>query len=135
VTPLHIVVTGSRDWSNHATIANAINDAHVSSFGPVVRLAHGGASGADTIAAKAAWAAAESPEVVEYPYIRELGRAGGPARNRQMLAAEIRIAEEAGARLEVLAFHPYLPASRGTRDCFWVARFVHDLPVYLYELD
>lgn len=72
-----------------------------------MRLANGKARGLDSIAREIAleigW------EVEDYPYIGALGRAGGPARNQQMLDCE------PDADL-VLAFHDRLEESRGTKD-------------------
>lgn len=50
------------------------------------RLVHGDARGFDR--ACAAWAKGKIPEIKPYPYIGKLGRAGGNARNTQMLREE-----------------------------------------------
>jgi hypothetical protein len=99
-----ILVTGSRAWSDRAQVEWALGVA----FGlwrPIV-VVHGACpTGADRFAAE--WAQRAGVEVEAWPADWDRhGRAAGPIRNAQMVAA--------GARY-CLAF--VLPGSCGTEDC------------------
>ena len=118
-----ILVTGSRDWTDRATILNAISDAYRDLGCPnEVVLVQGEChlGGADEIAADIcrAW----GWPVEGHP--AEMGPAGrvlGPKRNAEMVAM--------GADI-CLAFP--LPSSRGTKNCMRLAREA-GIPVRVYE--
>ena len=114
MTPLRVLVTGSRNWTDepHRTIANDIGRICEAAerAGREVVLVHGGARGADTIAE---WCALhEGATIEEHPadWAKYEKRAGTP-RNAAMVAL--------GADL-CLAYP--LPDSRGTWDCVRRAR-------------
>ncbi len=52
---------------------------------PIGLIVEGGATGADRIAAK--WAILHEVPFITYPYLKSLGRRGGPVRNRAMVHA------------------------------------------------
>jgi hypothetical protein len=97
---MRIIVTGGRDFDDGAAVFAALDRIHAQSA--ITEVVHGGAKGADTLAAE--WAAANSvAQEVYKPDWARYGRGAGPARNRDMAAA--------GADL-VVAF----PGGRGTAD-------------------
>ncbi len=102
-----ILVTGSRLWTDAAAIQDALAT-WIPAFGGVVTVVHGGARGADEIAARLAWTAF-GPDVRPESWAADWhrwGRSAGVRRNAEMVAA--------GADV-CLAFP--LGESRGTRDC------------------
>lgn len=109
---MRILVTGSRDWADRALIRSALLG-HVwitRALNPV--LVHGGARGADTLAAQEfaeLFGHRGTVEVHEADW-DQYGRLAGPFRNRDMVAL--------GADL-CLAFP--LGESRGTRNCMRLA--------------
>lgn len=128
-TRFRILITGSRNWSDPDTIAMAIQDymvqvkkdLGVESF----TLVHGGAPGADNMAA---WAAEElhkhgwDIDIEEYPADwGKLGNAAGPARNKQMV--------DSGADV-CLVFRRN--KSRGTTNCVEQAEKA-GIPRYFWE--
>ncbi|MEU4296421.1 DUF2493 domain-containing protein [Kitasatospora aureofaciens] len=122
VTPKsRILVTGSRAWSDRARVEWALGVAF-RAFRPIV-VVHGGCpTGADAMAA--VWAQRAGVEVEAWPADWDRhGRAAGPIRNAQMVAA--------GARF-CLAF--VLPGSRGTADCVRRAE-ASGIPVRRFEAD
>jgi len=99
-----ILVTGDRNWDDDDSIARRLNRA--ARFRRTV-IIEGGAKGAD--AAAAAWAKAKGAGHEQYKADwAKHGRAAGPIRNRTML--------EQGRPDRVLAFHPDLGSSKGTKD-------------------
>ena len=98
-----VLVTGSRDWSDHRAVFAALDTLHADHV--VTELLHGAARGADSLAA--AWAEAENVLARAFPADWSKGRSAGPARTRAML-------DWAGDAALVLAFP--LPTSRGTWD-------------------
>lgn len=106
------LVSGDRNWSNIDVIADEMiawpSDAIV---------VHGAAAGVDTIADLIAEQL--GMERRPYPYIRDLGKRGGPARNRQMVAEEHVQGDEVD---EIVAFHDDIIGSRGTLDMLFVGR-------------
>lgn len=101
---MRVIVCGGRDYSDYRVI-RLVMEALDPEYVTVV---HGGAQGADRIAADVA--ESEGMPVDEFPARwSEEGRAAGPLRNRRML--------EAGADL-VIAF----PGGRGTADMVSAAR-------------
>lgn len=79
-----ILITGSRDWEDHATIANAILAA-VEAGRPNV-IVHGGCpTGADRLASEIA-EACNLPVETHVADWRKYGRSAGPIRNRHMVS-------------------------------------------------
>ncbi len=105
---MRVLVCGGRDysdWDNFNDTMQKIN-ATFDSIGNISMIAHGGASGADTMAG--IWAKYNGIPTKEYKVTQDewlkLGRAAGPIRNAQML-------KEFGPDV-VVAF----PGGRGTGD-------------------
>jgi hypothetical protein len=104
---LNIVVTGGRDYRNRPYLFGML-DAHTHHFNPI-RVAHGGATGADALANE--WAESRGHEIVVYhAEWDKYGRRAGPIRNKKMLEAE--------QPDYVIAFQ----GGRGTSDCVSQAR-------------
>ena len=101
---LRILVTGARDWSDRKILEQTLDGLLDDSMTDVT-LVHGGAKGADTMAAE--WAAKHGIRTERYnPMWNMYGRAAGPIRNQQMV--------DLGADVCV-AF--MLIDSKGTLDC------------------
>jgi hypothetical protein len=113
-----VLVTGSRDLTDYDLVAGVLDDECVA-HGPITVI-HGGARGADHLAAT--WAAANRQRQESWPADWErYGRAAGPIRNRQMLFA---------AKPDVVHAFP-LARSRGTWDCVQAARML-GIPVAVH---
>jgi hypothetical protein len=97
---MRLLIAGSRDWQDETPIRQALERAR-----PTV-LIHGAARGADSIAARLAYAM--GIEVRAYPADWRIGRAAGVIRNQRML--------DEGRPDWVIAFADDLLVSRGTRD-------------------
>jgi len=98
--------------------------------GPVTALYEGEADGADICAR--AWAESRGIPVRPHPYKSELGRAGGPARNAEMLAAAIDEATTVGEPLAIVLF----PGGPGTADmAARAAKLRDDFPLIVRVLD
>ena len=96
-----VLVCGGRDFADRALVFRVL-DAMRAGKG-LDRLVHGGAAGADRLAAE--WALDRGVEQVAYqPDWKGLGRAAGPTRNQKMLVEE--------RPAVVVAF----PGGAGTRD-------------------
>jgi methylmalonyl-CoA mutase cobalamin-binding subunit len=107
LNPVKVLVCGDRRWTDAAAVERELKK-----FPPGTVVIHGGARGADTIAAQTA--ARLGFEVIAFPARWELyGRAAGPIRNSEMLAQDPDL---------VIAFHADLAASRGTKDVVSKAR-------------
>lgn len=77
-----VVVTGGRAYDDKATLERVLESAHADA--PITLLAHGGAKGADALAA--AWAHARGIPTQPFPADWDTyGKAAGPMRNTQML--------------------------------------------------
>lgn len=100
---MKILVTGGREYGDVSTIITALKDA--SAPGDIV--IQGGAPGADDIAYRVAKRNGLRGIQIDAEWTR-LGKKAGPIRNREMLDLQPDI---------VLAFHPDLANSRGTKDC------------------
>lgn len=105
-TPRTLLVTGDREWSDEKSVYEVLYEYHTQGF---ARIVNGKCRGLDLLARHIAVNVLGGWEPLDYPYIRELGRAGGPVRNQQML--------DQHPEIEVcLAFHNNLLESRGTAD-------------------
>jgi hypothetical protein len=118
-----LLVTGDRYWSDATAVTAVRRELLRFPAGTVV--IHGAAGGIDTVAdlvAKSLW----GPQSVEpYPADwRRYKRGAGMIRNREML--------ERGRPTRVLAFHPCIARSKGTKDMIEIARAA-GLPVDLFE--
>ncbi len=83
-----ILVCGGRDYADatkvNDTLDNIVANIHAMSSGQSVRLIHGAARGADSLAA--AWASARGIAATAYPAKWDIhGRSAGYVRNKQML--------------------------------------------------
>jgi hypothetical protein len=102
------LVTGDREWSNRPMTEQVLRSLWSLGYR---RLVHGGARGADSMAASVWRLLTGNPDsAVEYPANwKEYHRAAGPILNQQMLD------EEPTIEL-VVALHDRLEDSKGTRD-------------------
>lgn len=98
-----ILVTGSRDWVDRGIIKQALK---LYADHEVVVL-HGACRGADTIADRHAKALGYTVKRFKANWAK-YGKAAGPYRNQAMVNRRPDI---------VLAFHPDLAQSKGTKDC------------------
>jgi len=102
---MRVLVCGDRNWTNRASIYRELLELRKKHVGPITVIA-GGCRGADTLATSCAWQL--NMDVEEYPANwGTQGRAAGPIRNQLMLKTGIHL---------VLAFHPNLSESKGTKD-------------------
>lgn len=104
---MRIAVTGGRDYRDEEYVNDVLDALHKED--PIVSLAHGGAKGADALAAK--WG--HKNKVLVIPFVAEwllYGGRAGPMRNRLML--------EKSEPDVLVAF----PGGRGTADCVRQAR-------------
>lgn len=111
-----VIVTGGRKYADKSAVYDALDTAH--RLRPIGTLVHGGASGADELAAS--WAL--DNDVVPEPHKASwtiLGRSAGPIRNREMARA--------GADL-LIAF----PGGDGTSDMISAAKS-YGIPVLRVE--
>lgn len=101
-----LLVCGSRDWTDRDVIGRTLMDA-ITRLG-VTRLVHGGARGADTIAADYAYFRIAAANVIAFPgdWKRD-GRAAGPIRNARMLRE---------AKPDACIAFSNRPVTPGTRD-------------------
>ena len=111
-----ILVTGSRTWADATTIAAVLRRWRT----PDAVLVHGGARGADRIAARI-WRARGLPTEEHPADWPRHGRAAGPIRNQQMV--------QAGADV-CLAF--IQDHSRGATDCATAAEYA-GIPTHRYH--
>lgn len=82
-TGIRVAVCGGRAFADEARIAAALNAVR-GLYGEFACLIHGGATGADTLAAQ--WANRRGITVIHYPAKWEQhGRAAGPIRNQMMI--------------------------------------------------
>lgn len=99
-----VCVTGSRSWRNVTAVFWELDRVR-SLLGEVSAVWHGGAAGADLLAAE--WARYRRINSAEWPAEWSQGRAAGPRRNAAMVAA-------LPAGSVVVAFAANLAESRGT---------------------
>lgn len=108
---LRIIVTGGRDYNDRCMV-----EAVMRVYDPV-EVWHGGASGADQLAAQ--WAETWLERIEEFKADwKAHGRAAGPMRNQRMIDAAVQLRDKFGVRFIVAAF----PGGRGTADCVKRAR-------------
>jgi hypothetical protein len=106
-----VLICGDRHWNNPGAIDRELKKL-IKRHGPNMIVIEGGAPGADQEAKKVA--NDHSIHVAEVKALWETRHRGaGPQRNQAML--------ELGPDL-VLAFHPNLAHSKGTKDMVWRAR-------------
>ncbi len=103
-----VLVTGSRDWTDYGAIADAL----ILYEPRDLIVLHGGARGADSLAAR--WCKQHGVNQWVLPYFGDEGRRGGGIRN-QGLVNVARALHVVGYRCFAEAF--LLPQSIGTRDC------------------
>jgi hypothetical protein len=106
VKRFRVLITGSRHWwckDFASRVVKSLREKH----GKSLLIVHGAARGVDLSFSEACfeWDVEQESHPADWEF---LGRAAGPRRNGEMVAA--------GADL-ALAFHSNLPASKGTRDC------------------
>ena len=83
---LVVLITGGRDYCDRATLYGALDTLHATR-GPIERMVHGGAAGADSLAGE--WARDRGVECRVYrARWDEHGRSAGPRRNQRMLDEE-----------------------------------------------
>jgi hypothetical protein len=104
---LRVIVCGSRHAADYAMVARVLNLVLGARALREVTIVHGDQRGVDAFAKQ--WAKSKGIAQEPHPYKGELGKAGGPVRNREML--------DAGADF-VLAF----PGGSGTADIVRQAR-------------
>lgn len=105
-----VLVCGDRNWEDAAKIYQVL-DAYYARIGPDFMLITGGARGADDLARM--WAVDRKVDhVVMHAKWSEHGNSAGPIRNRRMAKLKPRL---------VLAFHPSIKDSKGTRDMVKIA--------------
>lgn len=102
VEPYLVVATGDRNWANRESVLKRFK-----LFPPSTVVIHGAYRGLDTIADEVAKSLGFKTD--PHPANWTLhGRAAGPIRNREMLDLKPKL---------VVAFHPSLETSSGTKDC------------------
>ena len=105
---MKILICGDRHWKDRKTIFDTLRP--YAQDNPTI--IHGGATGADTIAGKAA--RAYGLKIIQHrAKWDEHGRAAGPIRNKKMLAEHPDL---------VLAFHNDIDGSKGTLHMVSIAR-------------
>jgi hypothetical protein len=110
VSSYKVLVCGGREYSDREKIYHVL-DAYLARIGPDMLVINGGAPGADTIARE--WAVDRQVDhLTLYAKWQVFGKSAGPIRNRRMAKKKPRL---------VLAFHPNIDESRGTRDMIGVA--------------
>lgn len=126
-TPVRILVTGSRTWTDKATIASAISG-YLRSIGttiggafPFPIVVHGGARGADQLAERVARDWGWTPECHRADWDRH-GRSAGYRRNAAMV--------ELGASVCLAFIHRHSPGATHTADLAQRA----GIPTYRYRV-
>lgn len=96
-----VLVCGGRDYTDTGHVYDILDLAHAAN--PILKLIHGGASGADNCAAR--WAMSRNVQMERFEADwQRYGNAAGPIRNRKML--------DQGKPDLVIAF----PGGKGTRN-------------------
>lgn len=105
-----VLICGDRNWTNYEVIIKALSE--VQQAEGVELVIEGAANGADTLGKNAALQL--GIPVAEYPALwGKHGRSAGPIRNTQML--------KEGKPTLVLAFHPFIENSKGTKHMVEIA--------------
>lgn len=118
-----LLVTGSRTWPNQPAIVGAIMKQWVDWGRPPVTLVHGGAAGADLMAAEAI-ANTDVFKVEEHKALWDVyGKAAGPIRNAQMVSL--------GADAVLAFIHNN---SKGATGCLELAEKA-GIPITVYRID
>lgn len=109
------IVCGARDWDNVDYIYDTMSEMFLPKRDILI---HGGAPGADSIAEMVAFAIGMSErQVYRVPAEWEkYGRPAGPIRNGAMLKLLLELTQGNRNKCEVVAYHPFLDNSKGTRD-------------------
>lgn len=103
-----VLICGDRDWTDYYPIKREI-----AKLDPKMHvIMHGGARGADRIAGEIGLANGFKVKVFMADWEKH-GKGAGPIRNRRMLDENPDL---------VLAFHPHLEESKGTKDMVMIAR-------------
>lgn len=112
---------GARDWDDIDYIWKTFSELSDPKKDVLI---HGGAPGADCILEMCAFAMGYTSNRVIRVDAKweEQGRAAGPIRNSKMLSILLELTEGHPGRREVVAYHPFLDNSRGTRDMVDKAR-------------
>lgn len=113
-----MLICGDRHWTEMKLIYTLVE-----ALPPDTIVIHGAAEGADALAGKIA----ESFGLATFAFPAQwqrFGRRAGPIRNQRML--------DEGKPSLVVAFHNYLPGSKGTKDMVLKARLA-GIPVQLYN--
>jgi hypothetical protein len=107
--PSRVLICGGRDFNNEYLFQHVLNDFwHIDMGFTPFTIIHGGARGADNLAAR--WAYDNKMKVESYPADWNThGKAAGPIRNQQMLDTGIDV---------VIAF----PGGRGTQHMINIAK-------------
>lgn len=117
-----VLICGDRHWTNYNSILDVVRRLKAK-YGDVL-IIEGEAPGADTLAMKAAIQL--NLPVKGFPVDwKKYGNSAGPRRNQQMLDENPDISM-------VIAFHPDMQSSRGTRDMIARAK-VLGIKTYLFQ--
>ena len=103
ITQNRILVCGTREWSNFDKIKTILKNYTPDS----TLIIHGGCKGADSIAGYLANQLGFEVLIYKADWAK-YGKAAGPKRNQQML--------DEGKPTKVIAFHPDIENSKGTKD-------------------
>ncbi|HHX59799.1 MAG TPA: DUF2493 domain-containing protein [Epulopiscium sp.] len=118
---MKVLICGDRHWNNYSSILNIVQRLK-KAYGNI-KIVQGGCSGADIIAKKAAIEC--GLEYAEYPANwSKYGKRAGPLRNQQML-------DEENPDM-VIAFHPNINQSKGSRDMITRAKQV-GIQTYIFD--
>lgn len=114
---MRVLVTGDRTWKTYLSIRRELEKLPKGSV-----VIHGAAPGADSLADLAAQHLGLEREAYPADWTT-YGKAAGPIRNTAMI--------EQGKPELVLAFHPHIEDSKGTRDCVAKA-MAAEIPVKIF---
>ncbi len=101
---MKVLVCGSRDYDDPLKILSTLSPRFLAGETTII---HGDANGADRIAGHIAKSIGMTVVAVPAEW-EKYGKSAGPIRNRKMLDMNPDL---------VLAFHPDIEASKGTKDC------------------
>ena len=110
-----VLVCGDRNWTSLIKVSRAVNEEH--KLQPITYLVEGGAGGADSLGNFAAKQLGIQTVTCDANW-EYFGKAAGPIRNQKQLdlAAALVNGGNLLSSLLVLAFHPDLKNSKGTKD-------------------